>query len=345
MTPTPSRHSLPLSLPQPLRRSLGIGMAAAIGSAVLALAAPAAQAQQSWTNKPIRLVVGGPAGGNADSLARLLADGLHQKLGKPVIVESKAGAAGALAVNDLAQNGKDGSTFLVIQAGIVSETPLAYKVHYQPFKDLKPLAQLSRTGLVLVANKDVPVNNLQQLTSWGKAQKDGVMFATYAPGMRGHTSGIVLGQLLGLEMNHVAYKGSPPALTDLMGGHVPLMIDGLTTSLPLIKSGKIKALAVNYPTRITELPDVPTFKELGYPRLAETSWFGVWARPDAPAEAQQVVRDVSLQFFAQPEVQKKVRDMGMEPAGKATPDELSAELKVAYQAQAEVLKSINYQPQ
>ena len=109
---------------------------AAMLAAALACSAPAiASAQATWTNKPIRLVVGGPAGGNADALARLLAEGLHQKLGKPVIVESKPGAAGVLAVNDLNSNGKDGSTFLVIQGGIVSETPLAYKVHYQPFKD------------------------------------------------------------------------------------------------------------------------------------------------------------------------------------------------------------------
>ena len=316
-----------------------------IAALALACGMPTAQAQTSWTGKPLRLVVGGPAGGNADALARLLADRLHQKLGKPVIVESKAGAAGALAVNDLTSNGKDGSTFLVIQGGIVSETPLAYKVHYQPLKDLKPLAQLSRNGLVLVANKDLPVNTLQQLADYGKAQKDGMLFASYATGMRGHTSGIVLGQALGFPMKHVGYKGSPPALTDLMGGHVPLMVDGLTTSLPLIKAGKIKALAVNYPTRISELPDVPTFKELGYPQLAETSWFGVWSRPDAPAEAQQAVRDISLQYFAQPEVQKKVSEMGMEPAGTATSDELMAGLQLAYRSQAEILKAIHYQPQ
>ncbi len=317
----------------------------AIGLALAAFIPAAAQAQASWTNKPIRLVVGGPAGGNADALARLLADGLHHKLGKPVIVESKPGAAGMLAVNDLSSNGKDGSTFLVIQGGIVSETPLAYKVNYKPFTDLKPLAQLSRNGLVLVANKDLPVNNLQQLASYGKAQKEGLLFTSYAPGMRGHTSGVVLAQQMGIEMKHVGYKGSPPALTDLMGGHVPLMMDGLTTSLPLIKAGKIKALAVNYPTRISELPDVPTFKELGYQRLAETSWFGVWSRPDAPTEAQKVIREISLEYFAKPEVQKKVLEMGMDPAGAATSDELMAGLQAAYKNQAEVLKSIDYQAQ
>lgn len=311
----------------------------------LALGVHAQQAQVTWTNKPLRLVVGGPAGGTADMLARLLAEGLYQKLGKVVIVESKPGAAGALAINDLISSGKDGSTFLVGQGGFVSETPLAYKVHYQPFKDIKPLAQLSRTALVLVANKDFPVNNLQQLADYGKAHKDGVMFASYATGMRAHTSGVLLGQLMGITMKHVGYKGSPPALTDLMGGHVPLAMDGVLTSLPLIKAGKIKPLAVNYPTRISELPDVPTFKELGYPRLSEAGWMGVWSRPDAPLEAQQVIRDVSLKFFAQPEIQKKVREIGMEPAGLATSEELVAGLREESKRQAELLKSIDYQPQ
>lgn len=311
----------------------------------LACCAPAVHAQTSWTSKPLRLVVGGPAGGTADMLARLLAEGLHQKLGKPVIVESKPGAAAALAVNDMISNGKDGSTFLVAQGGVVSETPLAYKVHYQPFKDVTPLAQLSRTALVLVANNDFPVNSLQQLADYGKTQKGGVLFGSYATGMRAHTSGVLLGQLLGISMKHVGYKGSPPVLNDLMGGHVPLAMDGVLTSLPLIKAGRIKALAVNYPTRISELPNVPTFKELGYPQLADVGWMGVWSRSDAPAEAQQVIRDVSLKFFAQPEIQKKVREIGMEPAGSATSEELMVGLKEDYKRQAELLKSTGYQPE
>ncbi len=293
------------NMPMPRRTPL-----LALLAATLVCSLPlAASAQASWTNKPIRLVVGGPAGGNADALARLLAEGLHQKLGKPVIVESKPGAAGVLAVNDLNSNGKDGSTFLVIQGGIVSETPLAYKVHYQPFKDLKPLAQLSRNGLVLVANKDLPVNNLQQLAEYGKAQKDGVLFASYAPGMRGHTSGILLGQQMGMVMKHVGYKGSPPALTDLMGGHVPLMVDGLTTSLPLIKAGKIKAIAVNYPTRIAEIPDVPTFKELGYPPLGRNQLVRRMVAPGcARRSTEGHPRGVSAVFCAARGTEKSTRD-------------------------------------
>ncbi|KDP88242.1 MULTISPECIES: Bug family tripartite tricarboxylate transporter substrate binding protein [Cupriavidus] len=320
------------------------GYALAIGVGV-ASGIPMAQAQEAWPSKPIRLVVAGPAGGSADALARLLADGLQKTLSKPVIVENKPGAAGALAISDLQSNGKDGHTLLVIQGGVVSEAPLAYKVHYNPFADLKPLAQISRTGLVLVANKDVPVSNLKQLVDYGKSQKDGLVFASYAAGLKGHTSGMLLGQLTHVQMRHVGYKGSPPALNDLMGGHVPLMFDGVTTSLPLIKAGKIKAIALNYPTRIAGLPDVPTFKELGYPQLAEAGWFAVWSRPDVAPAVQQKIREATLAYFKQPAVQNRVRDMGMEQGEGATSEALMADLKQAYQQQSALLKSINYQPE
>ncbi|WP_159914641.1 tripartite tricarboxylate transporter substrate binding protein [Pantoea sp. 18069] len=320
----------------------GCAMAAGLG---LVGWASQVQAQQPWPSKPIRLVVGAPAGGSADALARLLAEGLQNELGKPVIVESKPGAAGVLGVNDLLANGRDGHTFLVIQGGIVSETPLAYKVNYDPFKDLMPLAQLSRTGLVLVANKDVPAANLQELLAYAKTQKEGLHFASYATGMKGHTSGMLLGQLTHMEMKHVGYKGSPPGLTDLMGGHVPLMFDGLPSSLPLIKAARIKAIAVNYPTRIAELPQVPTFKELGYPQLAQAGWFAVWSRPDAPQDVQKKMRDLTIRHFQQAAVQNRIRDMGMDAPGAATSQELMADLKQAHQQQAALLKSINYQAQ
>ena len=324
-------------------RAIALASCLSLSAATMPLTANAQQAL--WPVKPLRLVVGGPAGGNADSLARLLADGMQKQLGKPVIVESKPGAAGVLAVNDLLANGKDAHTFLLIQGGIVSETPLAYKVSYQPFKDLKPLAQLSRNGLVLIANKDFPASNLQQLADYGKKQADGLDFASYATGMRGHTSGMLLGQLLNIKMKHLGYKGSPPALSDLMGGHVPLMMDGLTTALPLIKAGKVKPLAVNYPTRMVQLPDVPTFKELGYPQLAEVSWFGVWSRPDIPADVQARVREIALQYFRQPQVESRLREMGMEPGTDASSQALMDELQKAFQRQQALLRSIDYQPQ
>ena len=325
------------------RKWLACMTAMALGA--MTLGPMALAADTAWPSKPIRLLVAGPAGGTADALARLLAEGLQKSLGKPIIVESKPGASGGIAIRDLMSNGKDGYTFLVIQDGAVSEVPLAYKVNYKPFTDLKPLAQLSRTGLVLVANKDLKLNSLQDVVKYGQSQKDGVNFASYATGMKGHTSGMLLGQLTHMTMRYVGYKGSPQALVDLMGGQFPLMFDGITTSLSLIKSGKIKAIAVNYPTRIHELPDVPTFKELGYPQLSKAGWFAVWAQPDTPPEIQKKLRDVTLAFFQQPNALSRINALGMEPGKPYTSEELMADLREAYQKQAALLKSINYQPQ
>ena len=321
-----------------------LGMAVMVMTAGLALPAQAQQAVD-WPSKPIRLIVTGPAGGTADILARLLAEGLQQDLKQPVIVDSKAGASGALGIHELKASGKSGYTFLVIQDGALSEAPLAQKVSYDPFKDLTPLAQLTRTGLVMVANKDLPFQSLPEFISYAQKQPDGVPFASYATGFKAHTSGMQLGQLAKINMRHVGYKGSPPALVDLMGGHIPVMFDGVTTSLPLIRSGKIKALATIYPTRLQALPDVPTFKELGYPQLSKPGWFALWSHPQTPAAIQQKMRDAALAHFSKETVLKQTASIGMEPGLPVTTAEMIADLKDASQKQAALLKSIGYKPE
>ena len=325
-----------------LRRTLGLAVMAVAAS--LALPAQAEQAAD-WPTKPIRLIVTGPAGGTADTLARLLAEGMQQELKQPVIVESKPGASGAIGIQDLKSHGKSGYTFLVIQDGALSEAPLAQKVSFDPFKDLTPLAQLTRTGLVMVANKDLPFQTLPEFISYARQQRDGVDFASYATGLKGHTSGMLLGQLAKINMRHVGYKGSPPALVDLMGGHIPVMFDGVTTSLPLIRSGKIKALAAVYPSRLQALPDVPTFTELGYPQLSKSGWFALWSHPQTPAVIQQKLRDVALAHFRKESVLKQLATVGMEPGQPLTTAEMTADLKEASRKQAALLKSIGYKPE
>lgn len=336
------KATTPASPTLTLRRHLGLAVMAMTAS--LALSAQAQQAAD-WPSKPIRLIVTGPAGGTADILARLLAEGLQQDLKQPVIVESKAGASGALGIHELKASGKSGYTFLVIQDGALSEAPLAQKVSYDPFKDLTPLAQLTRTGLVMVANKDLPFQNLPEFISYAQKQSDGVPFASYATGFKAHTSGMQLGQLAKINMRHVGYKGSPPALVDLMGGHIPVMFDGVTTSLPLIRSGKIKALATIYLTRLQALPDVPTFKELGYPQLSKPGWFALWSHPQTPAAIQQKMREVALAHFSKEAVLKQTASIGMEPGLPVTNAEMIADLRDASQKQAALLKSIGYKPE
>lgn len=327
-------------------KKLGMGRKArAVAVALAAAAGVSASLAQEWPSKPVRIVVGGPAGGTADALARIVAEGLGPALGKPVIVEAKPGAAGAIAVSDLLKSPHDGHTLLLIQGGIVTETPQAYKVSYKPFVDLKPLVQVSRQGLILLGNVDLAPRNLKELVAHIKSQKGGMDYASYASGMRGHTSGVQFAQLAKVELKHIGYKGSPPALQDVMGGHVPLMFDAPATALPLIKSGKLKAYAVNFPTRITALPDVPTFSELGYPALSEVGWMGLWSTADLSPAIQNKVRELTLQYLQQAKVRQRIEAMGMEAGLPLTVDELARDLRAGYERQGELLRSIHYTPE
>ncbi|EYS84865.1 ABC transporter substrate-binding protein [Cupriavidus sp. SK-4] len=319
---------------------LGLALSVALPAAL-----PSTAYAQAWPTKVVRIVVGGPAGGTADILGRMLAEGLTQSLGKPVIVEQKPGGAGAIAVNTLLSAPHDGHTLLLIQGGIVSETPLALKVSFDPFKDLKPVAQVARTGLVLVGNPKLPAKNFSELLAYIKSKPGQIDYASYAAGMRGQTIGVQFNRLAGVDMKHVGYKGSPPALQDVMGGHVPLMFDGLATSLPLIKSGKLKAYAVAYPKRIPALPDVSTFAEVGYPAMTEPGWMGVWLPPDVPAAVQEKIRNATLAIVQQPGYRERVEAMGMDAGQPLSSEALSRDARAAHERQAELLRSIHFVPE
>ena len=259
--------------------------------AVLLFCTPAAA--QPWPTKPVRIIAAGTAGGTADIVARLLADALTKELGQPVIVEPKPGAGGAIAVTDLLQAPRDGYTVLVGVNSLVSEIPHIVKLRIDMGKEIKPLAELARSGLVMVGTPSLPAKTFQRGGRLRQSKPgQGELRLVFMPGTLSHIMGLQRQQgRRGIDMTHVGYKGSTPALADVMGGHVQLMFDGMATiSLPLIKSGKIKAFAVSSPARISVLPDVPTFTELGYPQLEAVAWMGLWTTPDAPAFAQARLR-------------------------------------------------------
>jgi tripartite-type tricarboxylate transporter receptor subunit TctC len=326
-------------LTNPLRRA----MLGTLTAASLLAMAPIALAQ-SWPSKPIRLVVGAPAGGTADIVARTLAEGLTPLLGQPVIVDNKAGAMGAIGTQDLLQSPHDGYTFMVGVNGLVTEVPHVVKSRVDMFKDVKPLVQLSQTGLVLVGSPSLPASNLKDVIAYVKAHPGKVNYASYSTGTMSHTMGLELNKLAGLDMTHVGYKGSPPALQDLMGGHVALMFDGPATSIPLIKGGKVKALAVSAPKRLAVLPDVPTFTELGYPQISDIAWVGLWTTPDVPAEVQAKVREATLKVLQQPKVIERFKEQGQDVGLPLTPDELSKSLRAASDKHSANLKAIGFKP-
>jgi len=313
----------------------------------LGVAGFAAHAQQpaKWPEKVVRIIVAGPAGGTADIVARLLGDQLTKDTGQPVVVDAKPGAGGALAVNELSLAPHDGYTLLVGVSSLVSEIPHIVKLRNDMSKEIRPVAELGRGGLVMVGAPSVPAKTFAEVVSWVKANPGKVSYASYSPGTVSHVIGLQLNKAAGMDMTHVGYKGSTPALTDVMGGHVPLMFDGMATSLPMIKAGKIKAFAVSTPKRSPLLPDVPTFAELGYPQLETVSWMGLWIKPDVPAAVQASVREAALKALAQPSVRARLLDTGLEAGSGRTPDELVTSLNSDYKRVGEVLKSIDFKPE
>ncbi|MCG2591492.1 tripartite tricarboxylate transporter substrate binding protein [Ramlibacter sp. XY19] len=320
-----------------------ISRRAVIAAAVLSTFGLAVHAQ-AWPAKPIRLVVAGPAGGSADILARLVSEPMAKELGQPVVVDNKVGAGGAIAVQDIIQSPHDGYTLLVGVSSLVSEVPHIVKLKFDMAKELRPLAELGRGGLVLVANPTVPAANLKDLVAYAK-KNPRLVYASYSPGSLSHVMGQQLAQAAGIELVHAGYKGSTTALTDVMGNHVPLMFDGVPTSLPLIKGGKIKALAVSTPARLPQLPDVPTFREAGYPQLEALAWMGLWSAPDVPAAVQQRVRAAALKALADPALRAKVQETGFDVGQPRTSDEMQKGLAVDYERIGGVLNAIGFKPE
>ncbi|HSV45581.1 MAG TPA: tripartite tricarboxylate transporter substrate binding protein [Ramlibacter sp.] len=315
-----------------------------LAGATLALAAPYAWAQ-AFPQKTVRLLVTAPAGGTSDMVARMVAERLTPLLGQPVIVENKPGALGGIAMQDLLSSPHDGHTLIVAPNALVSEVPHTLKPKYDPFKDIRPLAELARSGLVLVSNPALPAKNLNELFAYVKTSPGKISYASYSAGTLSHVLGLQMAKVAGLDMTHVGYKGSPPALVDVMGGHVPLMFDGVATSLPMIKSGKLKAYAISTSKRLSVLPDVPTFTELGFPQLEATGWIGLFAASDVPPAAQQRIREATLKVLQQPQLRERFKDLGQEVGQPLTSDEMLAGLRSDSARVGEVLRSVNYKPE
>jgi tripartite-type tricarboxylate transporter receptor subunit TctC len=229
-------------------------------------------------------------------------------------------------------------------SGIVSEIPHIAKATYDPFKDITPLIDLARSGLVFVGSPQLSATTLNEAIAYVKANKGKVNYASYTAGTRSHVLGIQFNQLAGLDMTHVAYKGSPPALQDLMGNHVQFMFDGPATSLPLVQGKAIKAFAVTSPERMAAMPDVPTFKELGYPDLTQIAWVGLFVPADFPAGPRELLRKEIAKVLQKPGVRSRLAQIGLEPGLAKSEADLAADLKAAYESQGAILKSVDFKP-
>lgn len=334
------KSSKNLKTNQLIRRLVLTSMAGLLAaSATMAVAQP-------LSNHPITIVAIGTPGATADILARTVAEALSRSLGQPVIVEPKPGAGGAVAMDYFLRKPADGHAFLLSISSLVSELPYTFKPKYDPFTAVKPLVDVGGFGPLLVGNANLPPKNLQDVIAYTMENKGKINIASYSPGTASHILALQLNKLAGLDMNIVQYNGSSPALVDVVGGSVQFMMDTPTTSLPMIKAGKLKAYAVSTPKRIEQAPDVPTFAELGFPQMTRVSWMGLWTLPGVPDAIQQRVRDETLKALKTPAIKERLSSLGLsvDTENPRTSEEMSASLKQEYKVTGELLNAVGYKP-
>ncbi len=284
-------------------------------------------AAQSWPSKNVTIVVPWPPGGPSDIVARPTAKGLSEMFGKTFLIDNRGGAGGNIGSEYAARSPADGHTLLITSGGPIVINPHVYKkMTYDPQKDLIPITNMLRVPLVLAVNPAVPARNLQELIAYIKEQKGGAQWASAGNGTPQHMTGELFRTTAKLEMIHVPYKGSAPAITDLVGGHVPMMFDTTIAIMPQIKAGKVRAIAVSGAQRSAQLPDVPTFAEAGLPGVESYGWYGFFAPAGTPPEIIAKINEATQKFMKTPEFQKVLTDTGSDYVGD-TPEHFAAFVK------------------
>jgi len=311
---------------------------ACTSAVVLAALSPVAAAQ-NYPTKPIRLVVPFPAGGTTDILARAAAQKLSEALGQQVVVDNRPGAGGNIGADIVAKSAPDGYTLLMGTVGTHAINPSLYtKMPYDHFKDFVPVVLVAGVPNVLVVTPSLPVNSVQDLIKLAKDKPGQINFASSGSGTSIHLSGELFKTMTGVEMTHVPYKGSSPALTDLMGGQVQLMFDNLPSALPQIRGGKLRALAVTSTKRAPALPDVPTMAESGLPGFEASSWFGVLAPAGTPPAVVTRINTEINKWLQSPEAREQLLGQGAEAAG-GSPQQFVAHIRAETEKWAKVVKA------
>jgi tripartite-type tricarboxylate transporter receptor subunit TctC len=324
-----------------VRRYAGAAIAASF--ALLSLVAlthpsPAGAQAGAFPNKPMRIVVPFPAGGTTDILARAVAQQLTQAWGQQVIVDNRPGAGGNIGSELVAKSAPDGYTLLMGTVGTHAINPSLYaKMPYDHVRDFAPVILVAGVPNVLVVHPSVPANNVAELIAWGKANPGKLNFASSGSGTSIHLAGELFRVQTGIQMTHVPYKGSAPAIQDLLGGQVQLMFDNLPSALPQIKAGKLRALGVTSATRAAALPDVPTIAESGLPGFEASSWFGLLAPAGTPRDVVVKLDAEVAKWLASQDARDKLLAQGAIAAG-GTPEDFSAHIAAETAKWAKVVK-------
>ncbi|MDM0019330.1 Bug family tripartite tricarboxylate transporter substrate binding protein [Variovorax saccharolyticus] len=294
-------------------------------------------------DKPLRVIVPAPAGGTMDTAARVVGQQIAADTGRPVVVENRPGATGSIGLNAMLQAAPDGNTILLGASNLLVEAPQVMKVPYDPLKDIATIARVATSSYVLVTGASYPAKDFQGLIAQLKSRKGKSSFASYGVGTVSQYSGLILSNQAELDMQHVGYAGSPPALQDLIGGQVDIMFDGVVTSLPLIKGGMLRPYAVSGKSRSRYFPDVPTMTELGYRDIQFQGQVCFYGSSKLPADVLAKLQAIIKKAADAPAVQQKLVDVGVEPDVSIDTAALLSENKLLSQRNAAIVKKFNIQ--
>ena len=309
---------------------------AAVGAA-LALAALPAQA--AYPERTVHWIVGYPPGSGTDIVARLLGQRLAERLGQPVVIDNKPGAGAAIGVEAVANAARDGYTIGMADTGPLAINPALYKhLGYDPIASLAPISLLANLPFVLVVHPSLPARSVAELIALAKAQPGQINYASVGNGSSVHLATELFKTLAGIDLVHIAYKGSAPALQDLLAGQVSVMFVNLLSSRALIEAGRLRALAVSPATRLAALPDLPTVAEAGVPGYAYVSWFGLVAPAGTPREIIGRLNTEIVATLAEPEIRERLIEQGgVEPVGGSA-DEFAATIRTDLVYYADLVK-------
>jgi len=321
-------------------RNLSIALMAVVASVSGASA-------QTYPTKPITIIVPYAAGGPSDAIARILGERMRQTLGQTILIENVTGAAGSIGVGRAVRAPADGYTISYGQLGTHVFNAAIYPLSYDLLTDLDPVVLLPSNPMVVVSKNGVPAKTLTELIAWLKANQDKATAGTAGSGSGSHIAGVYFAQLAKLNLQYVPYRGTGPAMNDLVAGQIDIIVDQTSNSMPQIRAGRIRAYAVSDTKRVAVAPEIPTAEEAGLPGFHMTLWNGLWVPKGTPKDVIAKINAAVVGAMADPTVKKRFDDLGLEipPRDQQTPEALGAWHKAEYAKWVPIVKAAGIKPE
>lgn len=290
-----------------------------------------AGAALAWPDKPVKLVVPAPAGGVMDVMARVVGEQLSKDIGQPVVVDNKPGAGGGIGMQAMLNAPPDGHTLMLTASNVLTEVPHVLKAGFHPLNDVRPVYAVANARNVLVSSPAVPAQDFAALLAYLKAGVGKYSYASHSAGTAAHYAGLIFSQDNALDLQHVPFAGAPPALAQVMGAQVTVLFDSVITSAPLVSAGKLRAYGVGGSTRHPNLPNVPTFIELGRPELNYSNWFGVVASAKVPQALVERIAQAVQKASDVPAVRERLVGLGFEFLAPQAPVALAQSVRAEFE--------------